>query len=145
MRAGVLISMAQTRRGRCAPLEVRKYRRGRRMTIVFPLLRLASRVGVWQALSCSSSLACLSASQPSRRHAGWTQPRATGLQGREESHVSPAPPVSLKLAAHYRTLTVATVYFCLRATVTPKTGRLCDRDTQNVYISFDLHKKCVVY
>lgn len=140
MRAGVLIAVAQTRRGRSAPLEVRKYQRGTRMTIVFPLLPLASRVGVWWALSCSSSLACLPASQPSHRRAVWTQPRATGLQGREESHVSPAPPVSVTLAAHYIKLTVATVYLRLRVAVTPKTGELCDGDAQNVYISFDLHK-----
>lgn len=136
--AGVLIAVAQTRRGRHAPLEVRKYQCSRRMTIVFPLLPLASRVGVWWALSCSSSLACLPASQLSRRHAVWTQTRATGLQGREERRVCPAPPVSLRLAA--QKLTVATVYFCLRVAVTPKTGDLCDGDAPNVFIFSDLYK-----
>lgn len=73
---------------------------------LFPLMQLKLPCGDSLSISCCSSVACLSTLETSHGHAVQTQPRATGLEGQRGSHVSSAPPVPLKLAAHNKKLTV---------------------------------------
>ena len=70
-----------------------------RRTVVFSLPSLAAQAGMqWLCLFLAAlQWHALSTLGPSHGHAVETQPRATSLQGRQEYHVTKAPPVPGKV------------------------------------------------